>query len=669
MNRQEAEKQVARLRQQIAYHNYRYHVLDSPEISDAEFDRLMRELEALEAQFSDLVTPDSPTQRVGGQPLDRFATITHTTPMLSLQNAFEEEEVREFDQRIKRFLKTDRDLPYVAEPKLDGVAVEVLYDDGAFTLGATRGDGVTGEDVTANLRTIRSLPLRLLPAGEVPVPAYLEARGEVLMLRRDFEALNQKQEAAGEKVFANPRNAAAGSLRQLDPRITAQRPLRIYFHSVGALRGTAIRTHWELLQAFKAWGLKVEPNITLCETIEQAIAYHRRLSQERERLPYEIDGVVLKLNDRALQDELGTIAKSPRWALAYKFEAKQAVTRILEIRPQVGRTGALTPVAVMEPVTLAGVTVSRATLHNQDEIDRKDVRAGDWVMVQRAGDVIPEVVEVLKERRTGTEEPYRLPDKCPECGSRVVRFEDEAVSRCVDMACPAQVRERIIHFASKRAMDIEGLGEKLVEQLVDRALIRDPADLYALTRDDFMQLERMGDKLASNLLDAIARSRRTTLPKLLFALGIRHVGETMAKLLAEHYPTLDALMPATEEELSAIHQVGPEIAKSVVAFFAQPENRRIIEKLRGHGVHYERVKAMAGRKLSGQSFIFTGGLTALSRDEAKARVEALGGKVVSSVSKTTSYVVVGEDPGSKLADARRLAVPILNEEEFLKLLE
>ncbi|MBI3079137.1 MAG: NAD-dependent DNA ligase LigA, partial [Deltaproteobacteria bacterium] len=574
MNRQEAEKQVARLRQQIAYHNYRYHVLDSPEISDAEFDRLMRELEALEAQFSDLVTPDSPTQRVGGQPLDRFATITHTTPMLSLQNAFEEEEVREFDQRIKRFLKTDRDLPYVAEPKLDGVAVEVLYEDGAFTLGATRGDGVTGEDVTANLRTIRSLPLRLLPAGEVPVPAYLEARGEVLMLRRDFEALNQKQEAAGEKVFANPRNAAAGSLRQLDPRITAQRPLRIYFHSVGALRGTAIRTHWELLQAFKAWGLKVEPNITLCETIEQAIAYHRRLSQERERLPYEIDGVVLKLNDRALQDELGTIAKSPRWALAYKFEAKQAVTRILEIRPQVGRTGALTPVAVMEPVTLAGVTVSRATLHNQDEIDRKDVRAGDWVMVQRAGDVIPEVVEVLKERRTGTEEPYRLPDKCPECGSRVVRFEDEAVSRCVDMACPAQVRERIIHFASKRAMDIEGLGEKLVEQLVDRALIRDPADLYALTRDDFMQLERMGDKLASNLLDAIARSRRTTLPKLLFALGIRHVGETMAKLLAEHYHTLDALMPATEEELSAIHQVGPEIAKSVVAFFAQPENRR-----------------------------------------------------------------------------------------------
>lgn len=671
MNAEEAQKRIAQLREEINYHNYRYYVLDDPVISDAEYDQLMRELENLERQFPQFITPTSPTQRVGAPPLDKFEEVRHTVPMLSLANAFEEEEVKEFDHRIKRFLGTTRDIEYCAELKIDGVAVELVYEEGVFTIGSTRGDGIVGENVTQNLKTIKSIPLHLiLKKGEKP-PSRLEVRGEVYLPLRAFQELNRKREEKGEPIFANPRNAAAGSLRQLDSSITAQRPLDIFCHGIGQLTGRSISTQWELLDTLQNWGFKVNPHRRLCKNIEDVLVYYHEMDELREKLPYEIDGTVIKVNSFRLQETLGTIARSPRWALAFKFKPKQVTTKILDIEVNVGRTGALTPTAILEPVTIGGVTVSRATLHNQDEIDRKDIRIGDTVIVQRAGDVIPEVVKVVLEKRTGKEKKFKIPDRCPVCGAEVDRPAGEAVARCTGIACPAKLKETIIHFASRDAMNIEGLGEKIIEQLVDRGLVKDYADLYDLNMEKMLTLERMGEKLASNILNSIANSKKTTLDKLIYALGILHVGEQMAKILAREFSSLEELAQASKERLTQIKGIGPEIASSIVKFFSQKANQRVLQKLKEKGIEYTPQTSRqrpTSQKLAGKTFVFTGALKKMSRQEAEAKVEELGGKASSSVSKKTDYVVVGEDPGSKFEKAKSLGVKILTEEEFLKLI-
>ena len=672
MERQEAERQIELLRQQLQYHNYRYYVLDDPQITDAEYDQLMRRLQELEAAFPELIRPDSPTQRVGASPLEAFGTVVHSLPMLSLDNAFSATEVRDFDARVKRQLgQSDPSDPidYVAEPKIDGLAVELVFVDGLFVQGSTRGDGVRGEDITQNLRTIKTIPLRLIAAPHAPLPARLEVRGEVYMTKRDFQRLNARREEEGEPTFANPRNAAAGALRQLDPRITAGRPLAMFCYGVGNVEGMTFQTHWDVLQSLGRWGFRINPHIEQCHGIDAALAYYERLSQEREELPYEIDGVVIKVNALALQEALGTRSRSPRWALAYKFEPKQAVTRVKEIAVQVGRTGALTPVALLEPVQVAGVEVSRASLHNPDEVARKDVRAGDWVMVQRAGDVIPEIVEVLKERRTGAEKPFEMPTRCPICGSAVVRLEDEVVPRCVGLSCRAKLKESIVHFASKRAMDIEGLGDKTVDQLVERGLVKDIGDLYGLTKEDVLKLDRLADKSASNLIAAIERSKQTTLPRFLYALGIRHVGEHVAEVLARQYSDWQALQRAGYEELQSIHEIGPRIAQSIVAFFQDTGNQGVLEKLHRSGVRaIPQQRPAVDQALRGKTWVFTGELKTYTRAEAKRLVEARGGRVTSSVSRSTSYVVAGADAGSKLDQAHKFGVSVLTEDEFQALL-
>jgi DNA ligase (NAD+) len=669
MDRREAEQQIEQLRQQLHYHNYRYYVLDDPEITDAEYDQLMCRLQELEAAFPNLITPDSPTQRIGAAPLAEFGTVLHAVPMLSLDNAFSAAEMREFDERVKRQLGLTSPIEYVAEPKIDGLAIELVYREGRFVQGSTRGDGLRGEDVTQNLRTIKAIPLRLFATEHRSVPPLLDVRGEVYMTKRDFQRLNARREEEGEPTFANPRNAAAGSLRQLDPRITASRPLNIFCYGIGRAEGVGFRTHWEMLQSLAGWGFKVNPLGEVCPGIDAALAYYERLRERREELPYEIDGVVLKVNAVDLQEALGTRSRSPRWAIAYKFVPKQAVTRVKEIAVQVGRTGALTPVAILEPVQVAGVEVSRASLHNPDEVARKDVRAGDWVMVQRAGDVIPEIVEVLKERRTGHEKPFEMPTRCPVCGSAVVRLADEVVPRCVDLACPAKLKESIVHFASKSGMDIEGLGDKTVDQMVERGLLKDVGDLYYLTKDDLLTLERMADKSASNLLAAIERSKQTTLPRFLYALGIRHVGEHVAQVLARHYPRWQDLQRASYDELQAIHEIGPRIAQSIVAFFGEPGNQAVLEKLQRAGLQVATSAASpTNQAWRGKTFVFTGGLESYTREEAKRLVEVRGGRVASSVSRNTSYVIAGADAGSKLDRARELGVTILSEDEFRALL-
>jgi DNA ligase (NAD+) len=669
MDRQEAEQLIEPLRQQLHYHNYRYHVLDSPEISDAEYDQLMRRLQELEAAFPDLITPDSPTRRVGAAPLDEFGTVLHSTPMLSLDNAFSAAEVREFDGRIKRQLGRGEAIEYVAEPKIDGLAVELVYEDGRLVQGATRGDGIRGEDVTQNLRTIKSLPLRLLVEAGTPMPHRLEVRGEVYITKGDFQRLNARRAEDGGPTFANPRNAAAGSLRQLDPRITAGRPLDMFCYGVGQVEGMTFDSHWEVLQSLKRRGFKVNPLVEKCLGIDAALAYYERLGEQREDLPYEIDGVVMKVNSLALQEALGTRSRSPRWAVAYKFAPKQAVTRVKEITVQVGRTGALTPVALLEPVQVAGVEVSRATLHNPDEVARKDVRAGDWVVVQRAGDVIPDIIEVLKERRTGQEKPFEMPRHCPICGSAVVRLEDEVVPRCVGLACPAKLKESVIHFASKAGMDIEGLGERTVDQLVERGFVKDIGDLYFLTKADVLKLDRLAEKSAGNLLASIERSRHATLPRFLYSLGMRHVGGHVAQVLARRYPHWQDLAHASYDELQGIHAIGPRIAQSIVAFFQEPANQAILEKLQRGGVQVAAgSQSAADQSLRGKTFVFTGALRMYTRGEASRLVEARGGRVTSSVSRHTSYVVAGADAGSKLDQAHKLGVPVLSEEEFKVLL-
>ena len=663
--KQQAAREITGLRDKLNYHNYRYYVLDSPEISDQEYDGLMRRLQELERLWPDLVTPDSPTQKVGAPPRTEFGTVSHTIPLLSLQNAFEREEVLEFDARVKKLLEKSA-VEYVAEPKFDGLAVEAVYQNGILVQGSTRGDGYTGENVTENLKTVRSLPLRLLKTNGGP-PRLLEVRGEVYMAKQDFAELNRKREEEGEPVFANPRNAAAGSLRQLDPAITACRKLHIYTYGIGRVVGRTFRTHWEVLQALKGWGLRVSPKIEVVASIEDALAFHDHILAERKRLPYEIDGVVLKVNDLRDQDVLGEVSRSPRWAIAYKFEPEQATTRIKEIIVGVGRTGALTPVAVMEPVQIGGVIVERATLHNQAEIDRKDVRVGDTVVVQRAGDVIPEVVSVVVEKRTGKEKKFTIPDRCPVCGSKVYKDPEEAAARCTNLSCPAKIKETIAHFASRGAMDIDGLGWKLVDQMVEKKVVSTVSDIYKLKKSDLTSLERLADKSSENLLAAIEASKHTTLARLVYALGIRHVGEHVAQVLAEYFPSIEAIEKASLEELTSIREIGDVVGESIHSFFTQDTNRKVLRELVAYGVKYDTRPRRAGGKLEGKVFLFTGTLKDLKRDEAKRMVEAQGGRVASSMSKKVDYLVVGEDPGSKLDEARRLGTKTINEGEFKRL--
>jgi DNA ligase (NAD+) len=667
MERAKALKRIKELRELIYYHNRRYYQLDDPEISDAQYDLLMKELVELEEQFPDIDRTDSPTQRVGAAPLDRFRTVSHLSPMLSLANAFTEEEITEFDERVKRFLHATDEFHYVAEPKIDGLAVNLIYEKGLFVVGATRGDGFTGEDVTQNLRTVRTLPLRMAHS-EGRVPDRIEIRGEVYLDTHAFRALNKKRQEHGEAVFANPRNAAAGSLRQLDSRITARRPLNIFCYGIGEVTGWTFHGQWEILRCLSRWGFHVNPDARKVLGVEGCIEYYRELTAAREKLPYEIDGVVIKIDDLALQSKLGTITRSPRWALAVKFAPTQATTVVKEIIINVGRTGVLTPVAIMEPVQVGGVTVSRATLHNEGEIRKKDVRAGDTVIIQRAGDVIPEVVKVIESKRTGKEKPFCMPERCPECGSRVARLEGEAAHRCIDLACPAQVRENIKHFVSRGGMDIEGLGDRIVTQLLEARVIEDPADLYTLTKEKLLALDRFAEKSARNLINAIVQSKHPPLEKLLFALGIRHVGEHVAKILVKEFGTLERISAATAEELSAIESIGPTIAESMAGFFREPHNRKIIAKLSKAGVRPQERMVKAGAPLAGKTFVFTGGLEKFSRDGAKELVESLGGNVSSAVTKKTDYVVAGADPGSKYDRAVKLDLPILDEAAFLKLI-
>ena len=658
---------IAQLRTEIEQHNYRYYVLDDPSVSDAEFDRLFRELQTLEAQHPELLSADSPTQRVGVTPVKSFVEVQHRTPMLSLNNAFSEEEVRAFDARIREALGV-AEVEYAVEPKFDGLAITLSYRHGMFVRGATRGDGSTGEDVTENLRTVHTIPLRLHePVGDV------EVRGEVLMFKRDFAKLNKSQRAKGEKEFANPRNAAAGSLRQLDSRITAGRRLSFFSYGIGFCDGVKLPgKHDEQMALLLRWGVPVAQQCGVVRGLEGLLAYYREIGAAREQLPFDIDGVVYKVNDIAQQQQLGFVSRAPRWAIAHKFPAEEASTTLLDIEVQVGRTGALTPVARLAPVFVGGVTVTNATLHNEDEIRRKDVRIGDTVIVRRAGDVIPEVARVVPEKRPGDAREFAMPKVCPVCGSHVAKLEEEAVWRCTGgLFCPAQRKQALLHFASRRAMNIEGLGEKLVEQLVDAHIVSNPAALYKLGLLAIINLERMGEKSAVNLLAAIEHSKHTTLARFIFALGIRNVGEATAKDLAQHFGSLDNLLAADAESLQQVHDVGPVVAQSIADFLAEAHNREVIEQLRACGVNWAEHEPLpaAALPLSGKTFVLTGTLADLSREQAKEKLEALGAKVAGSVSKKTDYVVAGSEAGSKLDKARELNVAVLDEQGLLQLLD
>lgn len=674
-----AEQEVESLREALRYHNHRYYVLDDPEVPDAEYDRLFQRLQALERQFPELLVVDSPTQRVGGQALSAFSTVTHEVPMLSLDNVFSDEEFTDFDRRARERLGdllgqggdlfSEPALVYCCEPKLDGLAISLVYENGVLVRGATRGDGVTGEDITHNVRTIPNVPLKLMGKH---IPSLLEVRGEVLMPKQGFQALNKRQEEKGEKQFVNPRNAAAGSLRQLDPRITAQRPLAFYAYSVVRCEGLTLPdSQYEILKVAEKLGFCLSKEIRQGNGAGFVQQFYSDILKRRESLPYEIDGVVLKVDSLRWQQELGFVSRAPRWATAYKFPAQEAVTKLLAVEFQVGRTGALTPVARLEPVFVGGVTVSNATLHNFDEIDRMDLRVGDSVVIYRAGDVIPKVVRVIPERRRQGAEPIVAPPKCPVCDSEVERLEGEAIIRCSGgLYCSAQQKEALKHFVSRRAMDIDGLGDKLIEQLVDQRLIKSSADLYALKKEQLLPLERMGEKLADNLLNAIEASKKTTFPRFLYALGIREVGEATALLLAQHFGNLNTLMQADETALMQVQDVGPVVAASIVRFFHQPHNREVIAALQQAGVHWQDMEARADfdQPLAGQTWVLTGALSSMSRDQAKEKLQQLGAKVSGSVSKKTACVVAGEAAGSKLADAEKLGIPVLDEGKLLALL-
>ncbi|RDI46028.1 DNA ligase [Aquicella lusitana] len=657
------KKQIERLREQINEHNYRYYVLDNPIISDAEFDELFERLKQLEKSHPDLITADSPTQRVGGAPLKAFAEVKHAVPMRSLENAFTDEDIHAFDKRIRERLQQEGAIEYCCEPKLDGLAINIRYEKGLLSQAATRGDGETGEDVTENVKTIQMVPLKL--RGD-KFPRILDVRGEVYMSKKGFEKLNAQAEEKGLKIFANPRNAAAGSLRQLDPRITATRPLEIFFYGVGGVEGHKLPAkHSEMLKWLEELGLRTNPLIEVKQGVAGCLAYYQKMGKQRDKLSYEIDGVVYKVNEIAQQEKLGYVTRAPRWAVAHKFPAEEVTTSIEEVEFQVGRTGALTPVARLKPVHVRGVTVSNATLHNMDEIRRKDIHIGDIVIVRRAGDVIPEVVGVVKDRRPKHIKKITLPKHCPVCHSGIEQVEGEAVARCTGgLICPAQQKESIKHFASRRAMNIEGLGDKLVDQLVNTKLISSVADIYDLTQEQLEDLERMGKKSAQNLLEEIEKSKTTTLPRFLYALGIREVGEATAKQLAMHFKTLEALQSASIDDLQAVADVGPVVAEHIAHFFREKHNRTVIDKLIRAGVHWPAIRSASHAPLAGKTFVLTGTLRDMTRDEAKERLERLGAKVAGSVSKKTDYVVAGTDPGSKLDAAKKLEIEILDDKDF-----
>lgn len=659
------------LRREIDLANYQYYVQDAPAIPDAEYDRLFRELQALEAQYPELAVPDSPTRRVGATTLAAFAQITHATPMLSLNNAFEDAEVGAFDRRVREGLGTEAQIEYAVEPKFDGLAVSLTYERSLFVMGATRGDGYTGEDVTANLRTVRAIPLRIEDGN---VPALFEVRGEVLMLKRDFAALNREQRQKGDKEFANPRNAAAGSLRQLDSRITANRRLAFFAYGLGAVSGSGVPQdkHSRQLDYLESLRFPVARQRDVVKGVQGLLDYYHAIGAHRDSLPFEIDGVVYKVNDLRNQERLGFVSRAPRFAVAHKYPAQEEITQVLDIGVQVGRTGALTPVARLAPVFVGGVTVTNATLHNEDEVRRKDVHIGDYVIVRRAGDVIPEVVGVVKERRPADARPFQMPHRCPVCGSRVERLEDETVARCTaGLYCPAQRKQALLHFADRRAMDIDGLGEKLVDQLVDQGLVKTPADLYRLDLPTLANLDRMAEKSAANVLEAVDRSKNTTLARFIFALGIRNVGESTAKDLARHFGKLEALLQAGEEDLKQVPEVGPVVAQSVAQFFREPHNLEAILQMRNLGVNWPETEVPRpdSLPLAGKIFVLTGSLPNLTRDEARERIESKGGKVSGSVSKKTDYVVAGAEPGDKYKKALALGVAVLDERGLLELLE
>jgi len=668
VDRAQAEVRIDQLRAEIEQHDYRYYVLDAPTIPDAEYDRLLRELQALEEAFPDLVTPESPTQRVGGKPLAGFSEVRHKTPMLSLANAFSEEEILQFHDRVVRGLEVEQ-VDYVAEPKLDGVAISLRYESGRLQQAATRGDGATGEDVTSNVRTISAVPLRLhRPGKDHPWPGELEVRGEIYMPLAAFEAFNRQARQEGRRELVNPRNGAAGSLRQLDPRITAQRPLAFYAYALVAA-DALVGSQFDALQLLKQWGFPVNPEIRVVHGAEGCLAYYREMAGKRPDLPYDIDGVVFKVDRLEQQDTLGYVSRAPRWAIARKFPAQEEITRLLDIDVQVGRTGTLTPVARLEPVFVGGVTVTNATLHNLDEIRRKDIRVGDWVVVRRAGDVIPEVARVVEERREGDPPEFVMPEACPVCGSAVERVEGEAAYRCSGgLFCGAQRVRSILHFASRKAMDIEGLGEKLVLQLVDSGLVQSVADLYALERGQLAGLERMGDKSADNLLAQLERSKKPTLDRLLYSLGIREVGEVTALALAQHFGSLDTLLAADEEQLVDVPDVGPVVAAHVHAFFQEAHNREVLAQLQQAGVRWQPVESPQGdQPLAGQTWVLTGALS-MPRARAKTLLESLGARVTGSVSAKTTVVLAGAEAGSKLRKAEKLGVEIVEEAAFLALL-
>ena len=662
LSRREAAQKIAELRKEIAFHEKKYYVDNDPQISDFEFDQLMKRLEDLESRFPELITPESPTQRVGEKPLDGFESVAHATPMLSIDNCYNEQGLRDFEDRVRKLLPGEK-IQFVAEHKIDGLGISILFRGGRFAQAITRGDGVRGDDVTANVKTIKSLPLVIRETDEV------EVRGEIFLPTDAFLKINREREEREEALFANPRNAAAGSIRLLDSREVARRKLDVFLYYI-LINGKEPPAQWESLLLLKDLGFKINPHSRLCRSLDDVLAYYEEWTAKRDTLDYEADGIVVKIDSAAQREILGTTAKSPRWAISYKFPARQATTRVNDIIIQVGRTGALTPVALLEPVKLSGTTISRSTLHNEDEVRRKDIRIGDTILLERSGDVIPHVVSVMKERRTGKEKPFAWPKSCPVCGAAVFRPEGEAISRCVNPSCPAKLRESVLHFASRRAMNIEGLGDSLVDQLLAKRLVREIPDLYSLKFDDLVSLERMGPKSSQNLLDQIEASRTSDLSRLIFALGIRHVGEKLARTLAEGFPSLDDLARAKVEDLTEIEDVGPKVAESIVFFFAQDGSRRLLARLKEAGLNFSARREKKGPgPLEGQIFVITGTLESCSRDKAKEWIERLGGATAEALSRKTTYLVVGSSPGSKLDKAKKLGIRTIGEEDFLKLLK